>query len=101
MTRYRWYLTARAVRQYLAICGWPDDDGGPIWGRAEGELAEHCATARHHRTQRNGLEQYRTARVPVAGGERRTRLDFLVSTAIRPEGPLPQLVEIIDRGSRR
>lgn len=85
----RWYLSAKAVREYLAILGRADDDGGPEWGRAERELAALCEAAHLVGTTRGGLQRWRTGR-PL-------RLTLVVSTSVRPEGPLPQLVGVSGR----
>lgn len=96
---YRWYLSAAAVRQWLAITGQPDDDGGPIWGAAEQSLADLCDQARDTgRTTESGASIYRVA-ARIRG--RKTRLELTVQTTQRPEGPLPQLVRVRDKGSAR
>lgn len=100
VTTPRWYLSAAAVREYLAIAGYVDDDGGPAWGRAERELAEHGAVAHlvseDHARQR---QLWRTGRVQV--GQRRTRLELTVSTTPRPEGDFDQLIHVRDKERRQ
>lgn len=83
--RGRWYISARAVREYAAIAGLPSDDND--FPARERELLELCATAHLVRRQQNGLEQWRSGR-PL-------RLRLMVSPAARPEGPLPQLVSVL------
>lgn len=98
--RYRWYLSAKAVRDYLIVAGHPDDDGGPVWARAEAELGAHCAAAHYVSTDTTtGTETWRTGRVQCGDG--RTRLEFSVRNEKRPEGPLAQLVRVRDKGGKR
>ena len=91
-TPHIWYLSARAIREYLAMVGRRDDDGGPEWARAEAELHEwsHRVTATQPGTPtRSGdgsLVQYR--------GPRPLRAQLIVSRARREEGPLDQLVSV-------
>lgn len=89
----RWYLSAKAIREYLAIVGRADDDGGPEWGRAERELARICAAAHLVGETASGLQRWR--------GGRPLRLQLIVSTAHRPEGDLPQLVSVRSHVRRR
>lgn len=90
----RWYLSAKAVREYLKLVGRVDDDGGPEWARAERELAKLCAGAHLlERPSRSGHQQWRTGR-PL-------RLTLIVSTEKREEGPLDQLVGIVGGRTRR
>lgn len=84
--RPRWYLSAKAIREYLAIVGRTDDDGGPEWGRAERELAAICDAAHPVGETASGLQRWR--------GGRPLRLQLIVSTARMPEGELPQLVGV-------
>lgn len=95
----RWYLSAAAVRSYLQLAGLEDDDGGPQWAQAERELAAHCDAAHLVREEPARQRQdWRTGRVQVGG--RPQRLDLIVSTARRPEGPLPQLISVRAKGAR-
>ncbi len=84
-----WYITAHAVRRYLAIVGRADDDG-PEFDRAEEELMQVAidtvGSGRQPRRLGSGLLQYR--------GPKPRRLMMVVSDAERPEGPLPQLVDV-------
>lgn len=97
MTTCPWYISARAVREYLELTGRPAATDGPEWDRAERELmelAEKCAEL-----ERLGIKQPQ----PVASspglvryrGPRPLRLNLVVSTAQRPEGGLPQLVNVV------
>lgn len=86
-----WYISARAVREYLAIVGRPDDDGGPEWSRAENELQAMGQKALGGGQLRKlvpgtTLLRYR--------GPKPLRLGLLVSEEPRAEGPLPQLVSV-------
>lgn len=85
---WRWYLSARAVREYLRIAGLADDDGGPSWGRGERELAEHCWRARLYRPADHpgGRTIYRTGRVRV--GRQSVRLEIYVQPPEPNTGPL-------------
>lgn len=92
MRDYRWYLSAVAVRQWLAIRGLPDDDGGPYWGIAERELGELAEIARDTgQRSRSGAQTWR-AKWTIQG--RRRRVELTVMPDPRPEGPLPQLVQV-------
>lgn len=84
--RGRWYISARAVREYAAIVRRPVDTDDDFADR-EDELIDLCAAAHHQRDQRNGLQLWRTGR-PL-------RLRLLVSPTPRPEGDLPQLVSVL------
>lgn len=89
----RWYLSAKAIREYLGIVGRPDDDGGPEWARAERELAGLCDQAHPVGETRSGMQRWRTPS-PL-------RLQLIVSTEPRREGPQPQLVGVLPAtGSR-
>lgn len=87
-----WYITANAVRHYLELLRRPDNE--QEFARAEKELMEIAAEAveadrlgiRRGKEVRPGLIQYR--------GPRPLRLGLRVSTVPRPEGPLPQLVDV-------
>jgi hypothetical protein len=94
MIRYRWYLSAAAVREYAAAAGLPLDDGDHLWATAERSLSDLCDRARMVADE--GHRQI--WRCPG-----RHRWELTVSTATRPEGPLPQLVRVRrrDRGRRR
>lgn len=91
--RARWYLSAKAIREYAAIVGRPLDDGGPLWARVERELAAACDAAHllPGLTQ-EGHQRWRTGR-PL-------RLQLVVSTQQRDEGTLDQLVGVLGRPRR-
>jgi len=89
---YRWYISAAALREYAQAAGHPLDDGGPQWAAAERALAALCAQARL--ISEEGTRQL--WRVP--GGD---RWELSISTAPRPEGPLPQLLRVRRRGKGR
>jgi len=89
---YRWYLSAAALRDYAHAAGLPLDDGGPLWAAAERALGALCAQARL--ISEEGTRQL--WRVP--GGD---RWELSISTAPRPEGPLPQLLRVRRRGKGR
>ena len=79
--RGRWYVTLAACEAYRRIRGWPDDDAH--FERAERELIALADTATLRET-RGHLQLWRSGR-PL-------QLRWLVSTAPRPEGELPQVV---------
>jgi hypothetical protein len=95
---YRWYLSAACVREYAAIARLPLDDGGPQWAAAERELAAHCDVARLAEDGPGPRQLWRTGNRDVGG--RKIRLEMTVATSPRPEGPLPQLVRVRDKGHR-
>lgn len=93
----RWYISAAAVRQWMAISGRGGADDGPEFDAAakeldalslEARLAKDVGPNQHH-------QQWRVA-ATVRG--RRSRLELIVSTQPRPEGPLPQLVAVRHKG---
>lgn len=94
----RWYITVAAVRQYMAICGYPPQTDGKHFNRARRELAELADVARLAKdvgpSQRS--QQWRV-KATVRG--RRTRLELIVATEPRPEGPLPQLIAVRNKGA--
>jgi hypothetical protein len=95
-----WYLSAAAMREYLAIGQLRDDDGGPNWVRAERELKAHALAARE--VSREGDRAiFRTGRVRIGDRAKAERLEFRVSFSHRPEGPLPQLVSVRLKASNR
>lgn len=96
----RWYLSAKAVREYAAIRRLRLDDGGPLWAAAERALSEVCdAAQRAHRA--DGSRYYHDDGCEVWHvGRAHGRLRLVVSTARRPEGDLPQLVAVLRRSGR-
>lgn len=87
------YLTSAAVRQYAELIGY-DVTSTDAFDDAEEELANRCARAKLKREQDNGLQLWRLAK---DGGLGRFRL--LVSTAPRPGGNLPQVVQVLPEHS--
>lgn len=83
--RGQWYITAKAVRDYIRIRRWTDTEDS--FARAEDDIIDMIKSAHFVALQDNGLERWRT-------GRRHGRLTLLVSIEIRKEGDLPQLVEI-------
>jgi hypothetical protein len=86
-----WYISARAVRDYLALRGRQIVDDGPAWDRAERELIEMAAatvaSGREPRALDTGALRYR--------GPKPLRLGLVVVPAPRVEGDLPQLVRVL------
>lgn len=84
-----WYITAAAVREYMAIVGLPDTDAG----FAEGEerlveaAIETVGSGRGPARMQSGALRYR--------GPRPERLTLVVVEGARPEGELPQLVRVM------
>lgn len=99
-TLYRWYLSAAAMREYLAIAGLVDDDGGPQWARGERELGAHIAIAREVGCNDNSII-YRTGRVRCGDALISVRLEFYVRHTPQRHGPLPQLVSVRNKGNTR
>lgn len=93
----RWYISAAAVKQWMAISGRQGSDDGPEFDAAAIELDALSAEARLAKdvgpTQRH--QQWRVS-ATVRG--RRERLELIVSIAPRPEGPLPQLIAVRHKG---
>lgn len=98
MSAYRWYLTAAAVRQYMLLRGDRGSDESPDFYAAEADLAAACAAARLVADAGARGSPYQTWRVKWTLRGRRTRLELTVSTRPRPEGPLPQLIAVRDKG---
>lgn len=91
-----WYISARAVQDYLAIMRRQAVTEGPIWDEAERELIDlaTAAATREPKPYNDGALQYR--------GGRPLRLRFIVTHARRKEGDLPQLVRVLpDNDGRR
>lgn len=90
-----WYISARAVREYLAILGRTETD--EAFFAAEDELVEISTRVVERGTAGrelpSGLRQYR--------GGRPLRLRLVVSTEARPEGPAHQLVSVLPDCERR
>lgn len=87
------YIPAAIMREYLAIMGRRDDDGGPMWAEAQQDIIALLAEARRvGEPSKSGAVTFRTGRIQTARGSR--RLELSVSYQQRPEGPLPQLVRV-------
>jgi len=97
----RWYLSAAAIRHYLALAEITDDDGGPQWAAAERAVATICADAHLVRDDPAAQRQSWRSAGKVEVGGRKIRLDLVVSTAPRREGPLPQLIAITNKDARK
>lgn len=93
-----WYISAAAVKQYMAIQGYPPDDDGPGFDRAAKELEGLTAEARLAKDIAPG-QQSQLWRVKATVRGKRTRLELVVSVERRAEGPLPQLVAVRNKGA--
>jgi len=89
-----WYITVRAVRDYLAIQHRPDVMGGPVFERAEDELiamtTEAASSGRDPKIMQTGALLFK--------GPRPLRLRFVVVMTPRDEGDAPQLVNVWPAG---
>lgn len=97
--KWRWYISAAAVRQWLAICRVTAGDDSPEWFAAERELGALSLRARlsepASRRERGASLIYRgysLVRDEVA------RVECTVVVTPRPEGKLPQLVRVRRKG---
>lgn len=79
----RWYISAAAVRQYMALCGYPADDDGPGFDAAALELESLCEQAKLARDVGPG-QQSQLWRVKATVRGKRTRLELVVSLTERP-----------------
>lgn len=91
-----WYITVAAAREFLAICGLPDETEGPLFDRAERELAALAEEvvakkAVAKKVSVSGTVQYQ-AKATIRG--KIVRLELYVRPDPRPEGPAPQLVRV-------
>ena len=103
MANWRWYISAKAVREYMAIAGMHPADDGPDFDRAEEALGKTSLEARLCKSTESGTEIW-LARVPLprAGGRGgTTRLDLYVRPSPRGEGSKPQLVRVRAKDKRR
>lgn len=91
MPRGPWYITAQAVRDYVRIAGLGDPADEAVFDAAEDALMAIAeATAASGRVPARldtGALRYR--------GPKPLRLNLIVTTDPRPEGPLPQLVRVM------
>lgn len=94
----RWYISAAAVKQYMAIQGYEGSPDGPVFDRAAIELEHLCDEARLAKDagEHSPNQQWRV-KATVRG--KRTRLELIVSLEQRPEGPLPQLIAVRNKGA--
>lgn len=92
---WRWYITATAVKEYMALAGMPEADDGDDFCAAQEALGELSLTARlaldASERERNGSQIYR-GKVTIRG--KRRRIECTVMPPVRAEGPLPQLVRV-------
>lgn len=93
-----WYISAAAVKQYMAICGYEGSPDGPIFDAAAIELESLCEQAKLARDVGPG-QQSQLWRVKATVRGRRTRLELVVSVEQRAEGPLPQLIAVRNKGA--
>jgi hypothetical protein len=73
-------------------------DDGPVFDRAAIELEDLCEQAKLARDVGPG-QQSQLWRVKTTVHCRRTRLELIVSLEQRPEGPLPQLIAVRNKGA--
>lgn len=95
MIRGPWYITARAVRDYMRIAGLPDTDDA--FDAAALDLGRLCESARF-RKEYGRFEEWRVKAVLL--GKTR-RLNLSVSTERRAEGHADQLVAVADHDRRQ
>lgn len=93
----RWYITVAAVRDYMRIQGYAGSTDGPVFDRAAIELEDLCEQAKLAKDV-GPDQQSQLWRVKATVRDKRTRLELVVSTEPRPEGPLPQLIAIRNKG---
>lgn len=93
MARGPWYISARAVRDYLALTGRPAVSDGPVWDRAEDELIriaiEAVAAVREGRRQPKSME----TGASLYRGAKPTQWRLIVTPSRGPRD-LPQLVSV-------
>lgn len=90
MIRGPWYITVRAVRDYLRLTGQPDVTDGPVFDRAAAEIGEIAAKLDAKGPTPQVTES--GARIYREGRPRCWR--YTVKPAPRAEGSSPQLVRI-------
>ncbi|MEW6280217.1 MAG: hypothetical protein AB1758_16435, partial [Candidatus Eremiobacterota bacterium] len=85
-----WYITMKALEDYLLLRGVDPACSDDVLNRVEGELVEMARltvdSSRQPRRIRNGLLAYR--------GPQPLRLTLIVNEQPRAEGDLPQLVGV-------
>lgn len=93
-----WYISAAAVKQYMAIQGYEGSPDGPVFDAAAIELEKLCDESRLAKDIGHGQQsQLWRAKATVRG--KRTRLELVVSVEQRQEGPLPQLIAVRNKGA--
>lgn len=95
----QFYISATAVRQYMAICGYEGSTDGPVFDSAAIELEKLVENSRQVDVGPSQQCQLWRVRAIVRG--KNTRLEFSVSTEHRPEGSLPQLINVRNKGQNR
>lgn len=101
----RAYITVRAVKEWMAIVGSSPADDGQDFDDAALELEALLADSRVVAAGPNARETGPTAGALVERRITKTQIDgkmhrieLYVSYAKRPEGDLPQLVRVRDKG---
>jgi hypothetical protein len=94
----RWYVSAAAVKQYMAVAGYPAEDDGEWFDRAERELADLADESRLAKDVGPG-QRSQQWRVKATIKGRRTRLELVVAVEQRAEGDLPQLIAVRNKGA--
>lgn len=86
MRKGPWYITRSAVDDFLRITRGTVAVSDRVWEAAEDALMALAAKAHYVRDQESGAQLWRGG-LPL-------RLRYIVSTAERAEGGLPQLVRV-------
>lgn len=94
----QWYISAAAVKQFMSIMGYVGSTDDPVFDRAAIELEDACEQARLARDA-DDKSPYQQWRVKWTVRGKRSRLELIVSTEKRPEGPLPQLIAVRNKGA--
>lgn len=92
MTPCPWYVTVAALRDWMRIGGWAEDEEA----EADAALLALCSSGAPRDTGRrtdSGAEVWRTGRLEV-GRRRGVRLELTVMPGPRPEGEKPQLLRV-------
>lgn len=94
----KFYISVAAVRQYMAIMGYSGGTDGDEFDRAAMELDQLADQARLAKDvdDKQRSQQWRV-KTTVRG--KRSRLELIVSMEQRPEGPLPQLIAVRNKGA--
>jgi len=94
MMRGPWYISVRAVRDYLALTGQPDVTQGPIFDRASEALIAMAETTIASGRQPVPINTA-GARALRYRGPSPQRYQLIVVPAPRAEGERPQLVRVL------